>query len=217
MSIVKRIAATVTARVDQLVGEIENHDAVVEAGIREARQAYARAHVRHARMAQEGQRLRDQITTLETSAAQWQERAAATKDDQRALDCLRRRREAEARSRSLRQSLERHRAVEERQARELAAIRERVTGFEHQRQLLRSREATADAAQRIDRFEQTERIGVDDALERWEVRVTESEIGNLGVPEYDPIEEEYLSAEDDASLRAELDALKANRNDRKES
>ena len=48
MSFFRRVTLAVSTQLDRMVGEIENHDAVVEAGIRESRRLYARARVRHA-------------------------------------------------------------------------------------------------------------------------------------------------------------------------
>ena len=45
MSIFKRLTATFSSRVDQMVSQIENHDAVVEVAIKESRQATAKAKV----------------------------------------------------------------------------------------------------------------------------------------------------------------------------
>jgi phage shock protein A len=77
MSLFKRITATLTTRVNHLVGELENLDAVVACGLAEMRQAYAKAKVRHDRMSSEGERLRRKLEGLQEDMAAWRERAVS--------------------------------------------------------------------------------------------------------------------------------------------
>ena len=74
MSLFKRITATLTTRVGNLVNELENHDAVVESGIAEMRRAYAKAKVRFTRMSAEGERLRRKLEEQCREATAWRER-----------------------------------------------------------------------------------------------------------------------------------------------
>ena len=50
MSLFQRITATVTSHVDRAVSRVENHDAIVEAALRDTRQAAVRARVRLRRL-----------------------------------------------------------------------------------------------------------------------------------------------------------------------
>lgn len=214
MSLLKRIALAVSARVDRLVGEIENHDAVVEAGLRESRRAFAIARVRQARMGEEGERLRRRLAALRADAAAWEGRAlacaGAADGEERALECLRRGKQAAAQAESLGQAWERHVALERRLAQELAAVRGRLESLEHRRALMRSREATAAAATRIREVAPGggECPDLDQAFERWEIRVSESELGSRTGGDGDAFELGLLAAEERAGLAAELDALK---------
>ena len=91
MSLLKRLSATIVSRVDQMVSQIENHDAVVEAAIRESRQAAAKARVRLSRVRGDGEKLQKRIAELRASQTQWTERArsVAADDRDRALECMR--------------------------------------------------------------------------------------------------------------------------------
>ena len=87
MSIFKRLSATFVSRMDQLVGEIEDHDAVVESVIRNARQAVAKSKVRLAQMKSEGGRLRRKLAEVKQAEMKWAERAreVANQDEDKAI------------------------------------------------------------------------------------------------------------------------------------
>ena len=216
MSLLKRITLAVSTQVDRLVGEIENHDAVVEAGIRESRKAYAQARVRYARMREEGERLRRKLEALHADAATWCDRALACDqsgpEEERALECLRRAKRAEAQAESLRRTWERHSEVEQRLGREMATVRQQIESLEHRRQMMRSREATADAASRISETESGAGLDLDKAFERWEIRVTEAELATETAPDSDAFESEFIARDEREALEAELAALRRTRN-----
>ncbi|MCP3908449.1 MAG: hypothetical protein GY712_10590, partial [Oceanicoccus sp.] len=46
MSTLKRLSATLFTRIDHMVSQVENHDAVIESAVRDVRQTAARARVR---------------------------------------------------------------------------------------------------------------------------------------------------------------------------
>jgi phage shock protein A len=216
MSLFKRITATLSTSVDRLVGELENHDAVIEAGISDTRQAYAKAKVRHTRMSQEGERLRRKLDALRRDAANWRERALGCDDEETALACLGRSKTAAAQAESLEQTLAHHVDLETRLLREIEAVRQRIEDLEHKRQLMRSREATAEATTRIRRMDQRPHLDLDDAFERWEVKVTEAELTTGTPPTQDPLEAQFAAGEERAALQAELAALRRDRENRHE-
>jgi phage shock protein A len=216
MSLFKRITATLTTRVGNLVNELQNHDAVVESGIAEMRQAYAKAKVRFTRMTAEGERLRRKLEEQRRDATAWRERALACKDEEKALECLRRDRLASGQATSLEGMLERHREFEGRLSREIEAVCAHIGELEHKRHQMRSREATADAAWSIQRMEEGRSLDLEDIFERWEMRVTEAELTTDTLPTRDPLEAEFIAEEERASLAEELDELERARESRHE-
>ncbi len=207
MSILKRFSATLTSRVDQLVGEIENHDAVVEAGIRDARRAYATAKVRQARLCRDGARLQTRVDALRAQSATWRERAAGCADEERALECLRRAKRAGAEADALADSLREQTSTERRLAADIDALRRRVEGLEQRRGLLRSRAASADATARLAELDTHRGDDLEEIFERWEVRIGEREILS-GTCTEDRLADDFEAEEERAELRAELAALK---------
>jgi len=114
MSLMKRISATLTASVDNLVDQVENHDAVIEASIKKARQASADTRVRLGRLQKDGKRLEARIDKLKMDGDKWQERAVgAAKDDQdKALQCLQRKKQTLAELDLLEKNLIAHKSTE---------------------------------------------------------------------------------------------------------
>lgn len=216
MSVFRRITATLSAQVDRLVGEIENHDAIVESGIRENRRALAKAKVRLARMHGDGERLRRRRDDLRRDADSWQERAVSSESEDRAIECLRRAKAAAAQAESIRRTLAGHLDLEQRLSREVASVRARVEGLEHRRTLMRSREATADAASRIRESESGSVLDLDETFERWEIRVTEAELDSGAESEVDSFESGFVAEEARASLQSELAELRRAREARHE-
>ena len=220
MSVFKRFSVAVSTRLDQLVGDLENHDAVVEAGIRESRRLYAQAKVRYQRLQRDGEGLRRRLEERRASERDWRERAlsCAPGDDgeEKALQCLKRARQAAREAASLEQAWRQQQSVERRLAAEIDALRERVAQLAQRRSLMRSREATADAAVRVRQAECDPRLDLDETFERWEVRLTEAEMAAEQSAQWyaqdsvgpDPLEEEFLVAEERAGLQAELDRLR---------
>jgi len=215
MSFFKRVTLAVSTGIERMVGEIENHDAVVEAGIRESRRLYAKAKVRHARMQEDGLRLRRRLDGLRADEKAWRERAlscpATPEGEEKAIACLSRAKRSAEQAESLTDTVRRHLEVEARLGHEIEGLRQRVESMENRRQIMRSREATASAASRIRETDTGGLIDLDDTFERWEIRVTESELTTDTLSDTDPLESEFVAAESRAALKAELEALRRDR------
>lgn len=218
MSFFKRFSTTIVTRLDTLVGQIENHDAVVDATLRDTRQAVARARVRLGRVQRDGERLNNRLATERDNVQRWAERAKrVAEDESRALECLRRRRTAQRRVAELEAEIARHDDTAKRLQRDIRAAEERLQTVQRQRNRLRSRESAAEARRVLADAEYPPCL--EDTLERWEECVLERE---LAVGEGDPLdddddlERDFSAAEDDEDLRAELQDLLKDRDSNKD-
>lgn len=209
MSILKRLSATMFSRVDQVVSEIENHDAIIESAVRDNQRALAKARVRFNRLKADGQRLARRLADLQASEAQWTRRAQdkAEQDEQTALRCLQKRRECRRRIAGTEQTLAEHRKTEDRLAKELETMDERVKRIGQQRNLLRSRQSTAEAMRTFKAIEDCSYIDIDDTFEKWEVKVTEAELVSDGFDTTDDLEQAFIEAEELEELQHELSEL----------
>lgn len=211
MSIFKRLTATFTSRVDQMVSQIENHDAVVEVAIKESRQATARAKVRLARVQRDGELLRNKITQLRKDETLWTNRAReiASKDEERALECVRRRKLCQQQLEQYGQALKKHEAMEQRLGQDIHAAERKLADMNQQRNLMRTRQSATEALNAISGMDESVALDVAEAFERWEIKVTESELEVGTVDSMDLVEREFLDTEDKHALQAELRQLLA--------
>ena len=209
MSLIRRISTTLTSSVDRAVSKVENHDAIVNAALRDTQQAAARSRVRLERVRKDGQALRNRYQSLQNAESRWTERAKniAASDEAKALECLRRRKECAAQIRSLRDSISSHDELESRIAGQVKKIEARIGEVSHQRNMMRSRQSVAEAMRAIHKIEGVSYGEVEDTFDRWEINLGETEILLGAGTSTDPLDSEFLAEEDTEALRAELDLL----------
>jgi phage shock protein A len=205
----RRLSATLFSQVDRAVSEIENHDAIIEAAIRDHQRALAKAKVRFNRLKADGGQLHRRLDELKSAEAQWTERAKdqARKDEQTALKCLQRRRECQTQIERIEASLDDHQQAEQRLSREIGAMESRVKEINAQRNLMRTRQSTADAMRIFKSLEGCCDSDMDSTFEKWEVKVMEAELASGEIGDVDSLEQQFLAEEETSGLKAELDAL----------
>ncbi len=210
MSVFKRLSATMSSRIDHMVSQIENHDAVIEAALKDARTAAAKAKVRLSRVGMDGARLRKKHAELLFAEKKWAERARsiAADDEDKALECLRRRRECQQQLGHVQLTLAKHAELEERLGRDIRAAEERVTEIAQQRNLMRTRQSAADALNTIASMDHSVSGDIADTFERWEIQVSEAEMCAGAEMDFgDTLERGFVDQEDREALRAELQEL----------
>lgn len=212
MSLIRRLSATLTSSVDRAVSKVENHDAIVNAALKDTQHAAARSRVRLERIRKDGLALNNRYESLTNAEARWTERARniAATDEAKALECLRRRRDCEKQRRALQDSIEKHNELEARISEQVKKIEARINEVTQQRNMMRSRQSVADAMRAIHDIEGVSYTGVEDTFDRWEINLGETEIMVGSTTATDPLESGFLADEDAADLRAELDLLVAN-------
>ena len=210
MSLLKRIYATMSAHIDGVVSEIENHDAIVESAIRDNQRSLARAKVRFNRLQADGRRLRQRLDRLRTAEQQWSTRAKnnAESDEQIALQCLQKRRSCRQQIADLEQALTEHEAAENRLSRDISTLEERLHEINQQRNLMRTRESAAEAMRTFNAIKSCSGINIDETFEKWETRVLEAELASGDIQTTDDLEEQFIETEEIEDLKLELDALK---------
>ena len=216
MSLIKRLVTTVHGSVDRTLASMENHEAVVDAALRDSREAVSRAKVRLSRLEKDGRQQRNRITELTTEAELWNERArsVAETDRPRALACIRRRKTCEQDLKLAEAQAAEHSRIEQRVRDSISESTNRVQALQSQRNQMRSREAAAQAGKIV--YSLDGRLGsdVEAAIERWEVTVGESELlTDILLPvdvDCDDLAAEFVTKEENQLLEDELDALLVN-------
>lgn len=205
----KRIAASLTARVDEVVRGIENHDAVVAASLQDLRRTLARARVRHNRVRAQREHQGRRVDELHAESDTWRERARASADDEdTALQCLRRDRHCQARAEQLAATHARLLDAERRLEIQLERLGERYESLHARRHSMRGRQAAAEAARASASAEWGDDTDLEEILDRWDIEITETELDAGAQPDEDPLARGFDEAETLSSLRAELEELK---------
>ena len=209
MNLIRRISTTITSSVDRAVSKVENHDAIVNAALRDTQQAAARARVRLERVRKDGNALKKRYQSLQLARTRWSDRARsiAASDEAKALECLRRRKDCDTQLGNLKDSIEKHEELEGRIAEQVKKIESRIGEVTHQRNMMRSRQSVAEAMRAIHNIEGVSYGEVEDTFDRWEINLGETEILLGANTLSDPLDSAFLAEEDTEALRAELEAL----------
>lgn len=210
MSIFKRLSATVYARVDESVRQIENHDAVITTSLTQTRTKIAQAKVQLNRVRADGKKLDNDINTLRETESKWTSRAQdnADKDEDVALSCLIRRRECQGQIAALKESLVRHQNVEQRLNSDITQLEKRLSTMTEQRNLLRTRQSTAEVNRCLQQIDGQGNLDIDDSFERWEQKIMVNELDIETTPTGDDFEQRFIDEEERSELKAELSVLR---------
>lgn len=210
MNRMKRWTMSVTSWVDGVLAQVENHEAAVSSAIGRVRQATARARVQLKRVERDQQAMRDTLLEEEKAIDAWRRRAKAADDETVALECLRRHKAAERRVLRLRQRLGEHERSHKELSDGIRILNGRLSELTERKNLMRTRQSRAQASHGM--ASTTGPIGdLEDVFERWEARVGEIEIASDCAEPVDLFEAEIEAVEDSASLRLELEELRAER------
>ena len=204
----KRLVASMGASFEQFVNKVENHEAVAESVIRDVRAAAAKLKVQMGGVNAQAERLRERRDRLAEDAGRWRERAKrlAMEDEERALECLRRMKRAEAEQAQAVDQLGQYEALCEKLKDRLAAVEARLSDLQLKRTALSSRGARAQVMGAADQHSMPDLNAV---FDRWEMAVIEDEyLDEVSGGESDRLERELDATEEREQLKAALEELK---------
>ncbi|MEM6531968.1 MAG: PspA/IM30 family protein [Myxococcota bacterium] len=203
----KRWSVSIRTRLDDVIGQIENHEAVVDEVIRDVHRAAARARVQLRRVQRDGSALRTRLEEERRAVVDWRARAARTEDETRALECLRRAKRAERNANGLATRRAEHERAEKQLTGDVRAIESRLSELRERRNLMQTRQSRAEAVSVV-RAPEDSLCSLDDVFDRWDSRITEMEIVTGHGEPSDAFEDEFVTHEEEAELRAELQDLR---------
>ena len=211
MSIFKRLSTTLVSRVDQVVGEIENHDAVIQATLDEMRKKIAQAKVNLAQVQREEAKLKQKIETRKNDQQRWRERAvsSAKNDEAKALTCLQRSQQCEKEAARLKQSLDTYQQTSQQLSDDIAQSEAQLAELSQKQTLMRARQSSSAALNASNKTIDDENRQLEDTFDRWEVKVCQAEMRNDSHPMIDPIEQAFVAEEQQDELRQQLAELLA--------
>ena len=208
MKLIKRLSTSITATLDSAVGQLENHDAIVEATIKQTRQSVAKTKARI-------NTLRQQLSTYETQLKEareqytlWTDRAAslADSDQEKALQCVARRNQYEAEIGRLNYSAEQQKILIRDVSQNLQKLQSKLDEMTQKHNLMRSRQTVADVNRAVAHVSTDDSIS--ETFERWESAVLEHEFAVSDACTRDPLDLEFTQQEDEAALLAQLQMIK---------
>ena len=214
MNIFKRFTTTVTASLDNAVGNLENHDAIIEATIKQTKQSAAKTKARINTLRQQLHSYENQLIEAQTQHTLWTERALklADADESKALECLSRRNQCQESIARFTTRIEQQKNLINDVSTNLKTLQNKLDDMSQKHNLMRSRQAVADVNRAVRHASNTKTVN--DTFERWEslVLVNETTVDS----DYDPLDAEFTQQESDADLLMQLSELKAQNNKEEE-
>ena len=209
MSIFKRLSATLVSRVDQVVGEIENHDAVIQATLNDMRKKVAEAKVRLGQVHREKERLQQQGQELQENAQLWRQRAVecSEAEEEKALECVSRSRFCEQKEVKLRQAMDQYTQTADKLGRDIESSEQRLTEMKQKLTLMRARQSTNSAINATSEMNNNVESQLDETFDRWEINISQAEMIVDQHESTDLLERDFLIKEKDEDLRKELSML----------
>ncbi len=205
----KRWTHGFVASIDSMIVQVENHEALATSALRDLEQGIARSRVQLMRVERDGRALKQALSEEQESAARWRDRARREESEARGLECLRRHKRSESRVAELTHNQAEHERIEQQLKRDVQTLERRLIELRQQRNTMRTRQSRAEAFSVAQGQGDVADGEIGQIFERWESRVAETEVASgCLVASIDSFDEEFLDAEEAASLRLELAALK---------
>jgi phage shock protein A len=204
MKLIKRLTTSISATLDSAVGQLENHDAIVEATIKQTRQSVAKTKARINTLRQQLNAYESQLKEAREQFTLWTERAAklAESDQAKALQCVARRNQYEAEIGRLTTAADQQRDLIRDVTHNLQKLQSRLDEMTQKHNLMRSRQTVADVNRAVASVNNDESIS--DTFERWESAVLEHEFAVSDACARDSLDVELTREEDEVALLAQL-------------
>lgn len=216
MNLIKRLTTSVTATLDSAVGQIENHDAIIDATIKQTRQAVAKTKARINTLRQQQHAYEAQLKETRDQTSLWTERATklADSDQAKALQCIARRNQCHKESERLTTLIEQQKTLIIDVTLNLDKLQIKMDEMSQKHNLMRSRQAVADVNRAVGKASRDD--SVNDTFERWESIVMEHEMAVNDVCTRDPLDAEFSQQESDDELLRQLAELTDKKNNPEE-
>ncbi len=209
MPFIKRLFTTIYSRIDHTVTQIENHDAIIQAALKDTRRALVQAKIHLTKVRADGQKLTEQLNALVIAEQQWKQRAKdmAAKDEITALACVERRRKCMQQIQAIKSAQVQHQAIEMPLVDDINKLEQHLDEISRQRHLMQARQSTANALSNTQNMDWNGGYDINALFERWQIKIAESEttVGKFNA--IDPLEKQFLDEEEQDSLHAELQTI----------
>jgi len=212
MKLIKRLSTSITATLDSAVGQLENHDAIVEASIKQTRQSVAKTKARINTLRQQQTAYQRQLTEAREQYDLWTDRAAklAQSDQAKALQCVARRNQCEADIGRLNFSEKQQSDLIREVSANLQTLQTKLDEMTQKHNLMRSRQTVADVNRAVAYANSDDSLS--ETFERWESAVLEHEFAVSDACARDFLDVELTREEDEVDLLAQLAQISSEAN-----
>lgn len=215
MSLFKRFSISLGSRVEQVVSDLENHAAVAESSIQAMRKKIAEAKVRLNHVHRETSRIDQQIAQQKDNIERWQQRAlsSAEGDEAKALHCVKRSQQCQQQTLRLQQVLQQYQQTATQLSQQIENSESNLQAQQQKLTLMQARQSTAAALTASKTCDEMSEPYLDETFDRWEIKLSASEMAANYDDFSDPIEHEFLTQEQTENLRMELTRLQEQEKD----
>jgi len=210
MNALKRISLSLTAHMNTLIDQIENHEAVAESVLEDIRNSLLSLKYQIKRIQSEGAGFEKRIGHLLEQKAIWEDRARRLPeaDQDRAIECVRRMKAASDEANKLADQRAAHEELEKQLTEQARKIEGRFNELKSKQSAFAGRQSRAEAVEKLNRFET---CGLQDTVfSRWEKQILRTEAATEVCSEStDSLAREFNQAEERVELEEMLKEVKS--------
>ncbi len=210
MNSFKRIILSVKSQIDTAADQFENHEALASAAIGDLKKAGANSSIQLRHVKQMLQDLERKHRDLNIEAEKWESRAilVAKSDKNKALDCMKRLKDARSRGNETERQIKKYQTVEIKISDDLQRIQHKIVELKHKKTLLSARQNQNSTRSVLSQANDLEVDQVTDIFERWEDTVVADEFQYQDVAlDEDTLTSEFELQEQQLDLEMMLDEL----------
>lgn len=210
MNSFKRIFVGIKTQIDHVADEFENHEALAGVAIEELQEIASKTRLHLHRVNKMTEQYQQQLKDQQEQATLWSERAISIrkKDEQKALQCVKRLRQVQKQIKSLEKQCEESTAQEEKIRADIEVINEQLQSLSNKKEILAARQNRATIQESLSDKHGGSLQDVQSVFQRWEGAVVSSEYTEPGHGvDVDGFAKPFEQEEDELALKAMLDEL----------
>ena len=209
MNSLKRIFVSIKGQIDNVADEFENHEALAGVAIKDLQTIASKTRLHLHRISKMSEHYQSQLQEQQEQARIWSERAVKTKqeDEQKALQCVKRVRQAQRQIKVLEQQCQETEAQELKIRNDLNSIQEQLQTLKNKKEILAARQNRAGIQEVLMDTNGNSLQDAQNIFERWEGSVVSAEFETPEQIDIDSFSSKFEQEEDELELKAMLDEL----------
>ena len=209
MSMFKRITATLSSSIEQVVGEIENHEAVIQATVNDMQKKIVEAKIRLRNACTQEQAMKQKINEQQKQIEVWHKRAieCSEVDGDKALQCVSRARDYLQDKEKLNLILQQYTTTVDKLGQDIKVSEQKLMEMKQKHALMQARQSTSQALNASKNVDSNCDGDLQAPFDRWEMDIGRTEMNVETVVSPDLIEEEFIAHEQRQSLQQGLNEL----------